>query len=60
MRVPSQLLIVLFAILAVVDAHVIPKRGKYLSFVADLSFGLTTALLVDDGYPGGDNLVGGY
>ena len=43
MRVPSQLLLVLFAISGAVGAYVIPKGGKYPSFIAKPSCELTIA-----------------
>ena len=41
MRVPSQLLLFLFAILTAVGASAIPKRGKYPSSISNSSFELT-------------------
>jgi len=38
MRVPSHLLLVFFAILAAVEAYVIPEGGKYPSSVANPSY----------------------
>lgn len=48
MRVPAQLLLVLFAFLATIDAYIIPEGGKYPSFVAKVFCRLTAVLLTGD------------
>jgi len=48
MRVSSQLLLVLFAISAAVNAYVIPKGGKYPSFIAKSFCKLTTVLFTGE------------
>jgi hypothetical protein len=50
MRVPTPLLLVLFAISAAVEAYVIPKGGKCPRFIANSPCELTIVPLTGDGY----------